>query len=511
MRSLLSLFLLVIALNGAQAQLFMRAYAPLGATFDPPNYYAGSFAAALVPSGHVLTTGNGSVIATDEQGVPQSSYKLRRTSSLNSIGLVLSEAEADGADVFYYATLGSDTMAVVKSDGAGSIAWQAGISGATTGEQLLPTGDGGCMLLYRIGSAGSQRAAIVRYSASGAVLWQKAYRIAGNNADFVARGLARTADGGNLLCGRYKVGVETKSFVCRLGANGSVSWAREIGPGNNDNDEALAATELPNGNIRVALLLPQENMYLGMVDLSATGSFVSSWGYQGATFTVASIRFTSDGAAYGTGGNGSEVFKLAPDGTTVFSVNQEGPSGTTMICQALLPRPDGTQVMLGNYTTNPFSNFIPVLYGSGPLGVLPDPFSSPYAFSMASFNATTGSISPSDSTITGGVDPQLIFESTPLWADTLFAVPNGVNDQYAMPFDLQLRPNPASDQLTIGADSNMDFRSVEVFDLSGARVLSLQGNLRTPYSIDLRSLSSGPCILQVEGQGGRVSQSFLKN
>lgn len=511
MRSFLSLLLVVLTLSDAQAQLFMRAYAPSGATFYPPNYYTGSFAAALVPSGHVLTIGDGSVITTDEEGVPQSCYKLRRTSTLNSDGLLLTKAEADGAHVFYYATLGSDTMAVVKSDGGGSIVWQAGLLGANTGEQLLPTGDGGCMLLYRIGNAGSQRAAMVRYSVSGAVLWHKAYRIAGNNANFIARGLAHTADGGYLLSGSYKAASVTKAFVCRLSANGTVSWAREIGPGNNNYDEALTATELPNGNIRVALSLPQENIYLGMVDLGATGSFVSSWGYQGATFTVGSIRFTSDGSAYCTGGNGAQVFKLAPDGTTVFSMNQEGPPGTNMICQALLPRPDGTQVMLGNYTTNPFSNFIPVLYGSGPLGVLPAPFSTPYTFSMATFSATTSSISPSDSTLTGGLDPQLTFESIPLWADSLFAVPNGVKDQDPVPFDLQLRPNPASEQLTIGAEGTMEFRSVEVFDLSGARVISLQGNLRAPLSIDLRPLSSGPYILQVEGPGGRVSQSFLKN
>lgn len=75
----------------------------------------------------------------------------------------------------------------------------------------------------------------------------------------------------------------------------------------------------------------------------------------------------------------------------------------------------------------------------------------------------------------------------------------------------KLWPNPSSELLTIGADGTMEFRSVEVFDLCGARVISLQGNLRAPLSIDLRPLSRGPYILQVEGPGGRVSQSFLKN
>jgi uncharacterized delta-60 repeat protein len=75
----------------------------------------------------------------------------------------------------------------------------------------------------------------------------------------------------------------------------------------------------------------------------------------------------------------------------------------------------------------------------------------------------------------------------------------------------KLWPNPAMEQLTIGADGNMEFRSVGVFDVAGACVLSHQGNLHAPFSIDLRALSSGPYILQVEGPGGRVSQSFLKN
>lgn len=510
MRYFLSLLLVVLALIDARAQLFMRAYAPLGATFNPPNFYAPASAAAVTPTGYLLADYYGIVCALDPYGEPLACHRLRRASSQAGIGLYLTHVESDGADAFYYASLANDTMIVLKSNGAASITWQAGIVGANTGEQLLPTGDGGCMLLYRIGNAGSQRAALVRYGANGAVIWRKAYRIPGNNSNFMAYGLAHTADGGFLICGQFNSASTSRAFVCRLNANGSVSWAREIGPGNNNDDEAMAVTELPNGNIRVAIRSPQTGMALSMVDLSGTGGFLSSWGYQAPTLGAGPLRFAADGSAYATG-NYSQVYRIAPDGSVVFAQNHEGPPGTSMTPQALLPKADGTQVLLGNYYTNPFSNSISALYASGPLGVLPSPYSSPYSINQVAYTATLSAISPSDSALTGGHTPQLIFQSEPLWADTMFAVPTGVNDQDPVPFDLQIRPNPVSDQLTIGADGNIGFRSVEVFDPSGARVLSLQGNLRTPYSIDLRSLSSGSYILQVEGPGGRVSQSFLKN
>lgn len=507
-RSIIPVSLLLIA-GDMDAQLFMRAYAPAEATFNPPNYYAYGSDAALRPNGYVFTNGNGGVCEINAAGEPVACNRLRRQSTYGSIDLYLNDVATQGNDVFYHASLGADTLVVLRSNGTSSIVWQAAVPGPSQVAEVLPTGDGGCAFLYTFGPY--QRAAVARYSATGTVVWRKTYRLAGNNTLFRARSMASTSDGGFLLCGKMTANGTTSAFILRLDPNGNVSWAQEITPGNNGNAEGLGLTELPGGNIRLAMLLPQPDMYLGMIDLTASGSLVASWGYTGATFSVASVQFGPDGSSYCTGGNGAEVFRLNPDGSIVFAVTQEGPPGTYMLCEALIPRPDGTQVMFGNYTNNPFTNSIPALYASGPLGELPAPFSAPYTFSTAAYTPTLNPITPTDSTLTAQLDVQLTFESTELWEDTLFATPSSVVDRTYDPFDLRMQPNPATDHLTIGTDADMEFRSLQVLDLSGARVLSIQGELPSPCTIDLGSLSSGAYILQVESARGRVSRSFLKN
>ncbi|MBL7939298.1 MAG: T9SS type A sorting domain-containing protein [Flavobacteriales bacterium] len=508
MRSILSV-LLVLNVGNMDAQLFMRAYAPEEATFYPPNYYAYGSDAALRPNGYVFTNFHGIVCDINNDGEPVACSRLRRTSSYASTDLYLNDVATLGNDVFYHASLGADTLVVLRSNGTSSIVWQAAVPGPSQVAQVLPAGDGGCALLYTFGPY--QRAAVARYSATGTVLWRKTYRLVGNNTLFRARSMASTSDGGLLLCGKMTANGTSSAFVLRLDSNGNVNWAREIAPNNGGNAEGMALTELPGGNIRLAVLLPQPGMYLGMIDMTASGAMVGSWGYTGASFSVGSIHFGPDGSAYGTGGNGAEVFRLAPDGSTVFAVTQEGPPGTYMLCEALLPKPDGTQVMLGNYSTNPFTNTITTLYVSGPLGTLPAPFSAPYSFTTAAYTPTLSPINPSDSTLTAQLNVQLTFESTELWKDTLFATPNSVADRPLAPFDLRMQPNPATDHLTIGTDTDTEFRSLQVLDLSGARVLSIQGKLPSPYTINLAQLSSGAYVLQVESPRGRVSRSFLKN
>ncbi len=509
MRHTTLLSFLFLGLPGLHAQLFMRAYAPPGATFNPPNYYAPASAAAVTPTGYLLTSYYGIVCALDPYGAPLACHRLRRASSQAGIGLYLNHAVSDGADAFYYASLGNDTMIVLKSNGAASMAWQAGMVGANTGEQLLPTGDGGCMLLCRIGNAGSQRAALVRYSANGTVLWRKAYRIPGNNANFMARGLARTADGGFLICGKFSSATTSRAYVCRLNANGSVSWAREIGPGNNNNDEALALIELPNGSIRVAIQFAQAGMALGMVDLSSTGAFVNSRGYQEPTLGVGSLRFAADGSAYATG-NYAQVYRLAPDGSIAFAQNQEGPAGTYMAPQALLPKADGTQVLLGNYSTNPFSNSISALYASGPSGVLPAPYSSPYGINQIAYTASLSTISPSDSTLTGGHTPQLIFQPEPMWADTLFGAPSAIPEQSPALMELAVSPNPAREQITVSTDYLPGPIELRIRDVHG-RVHERRSDQHTGLiTIPIAQLPASAYVIEAITPYGRSTARFIK-
>jgi hypothetical protein len=469
-----------------------------------------SFGTAVLPSGYMMTHSNGLAWTVDDYGEPLVSARLRRAAAPNAPNLRLYKVENDGANTFYYAEAGTDTMAVVKTSSAWSIAWQSGIAAYPSGEQLMPTGDGGCALLYRVGPSGFQRAAVVRYNPDGSVLWHKAYRIAGNGAPFTARGIARTANGGYLMCGKHGAGSNARPYVMRLAADGSVSWAREVTAGNGGNAEGLAVTELPNGNVRVALLLPQPGMYLGMVDLSSSGTTLGSWGYSGTGFSVGNIRFGADGSAYCTGGNDGKVFRLAPDGTVVFAQEQFGPPNTYLLCQALLPKSDGTQVMLGNYTTNPFANSVPALYASGPLGALPAPFSTPYTISQAAYSATMAALSPSDSLLTGLMNPQLEFASAPQFRDTLFGTPTLVETLEDRNPMLRAQPNPATDFLNIDVEAGLVASAVRITDPKGSLVLTERVAKSGRMTLDIRALPSGTYLIELIGAQGRSVGRFSR-
>lgn len=502
--------ILLLSTSPAAAQFFMRAYGPLGTIFHPPNYYASSFDAAVSPTGYVLTLYTGSVCLLDQSGIPQTSATFQRSTAPTAGNMYLTDVEVEGSANFYHMQLGLDTLTVVKTNAGTNIGWQAAMLGASESGRLLPTSDGGCAFLHSVGPSTGLRAAIVRYTANGSVAWRKAYRIEGNSGSFTATAIASTTDGGFLIAGKYFSGTEQKPYVCRISTTGIVQWAREIAPANGGQSACLALTELPNGNVRVAIQYPQVGMTLSLADLSSSGGFIGSWGYQGAGFSAASLRFGTDGSAYGVGGNASLVFRLAPDGSPVFAVQQNGPVGTNMVTQKLTPTPDGNQVMLGNYTTNPFSNSIPALYKSGPLGVLPPPYGGASSLTMATYTATVSTLSPSDSTFTGGFDPQLELVSESLLTDTLFETPSSIADTRTLHPLLELLPNPAHDILEVRWPATLNNGTLMVHDARGRTVMQHRTNSAGAMRLDVRLLTVGAYTLNLSGNGYHTTSHFIK-
>ena len=80
-------------------------------------------------------------------------------------------------------------------------------------------------------------------------------------------------------------------FVIPVEIDGESALAA-IATGNSASAEGRAVTELADGNIRVAVVSPQAGMPLGMIDLTAAGTLVASWGYSGATFNVGRIHWS---------------------------------------------------------------------------------------------------------------------------------------------------------------------------------------------------------------------------
>jgi hypothetical protein len=65
---------------------------------------------------------------------------------------------------------------------------------------------------------------------------------------------------------------------------------------------------------------------------------------------------------------------------------------------------------------------------------------------------------------------------------------------------LLIAPNPAENQVFIGNKSNNVLEGAEIFDISGRRYQSLQGNALSE-AIDVSDLSQGMYFISVTGAG----------
>lgn len=112
-----------------------------------------------------------------------------------------------------------------------------------------------------------------------------------------------------------------------------------------------------------------------------------------------------------------------------------------------------------------------------------------------------------------------------VWADLLDL---GTSNQLALAFNLNgavvlgvnshdfsskvaLAPNPASETVTIIDGSNSMESTVEIFDISGRMVKSLQSDYANNLTINVSDLSSGNYILKLKSANGVATKKFLKS
>lgn len=80
----------------------------------------------------------------------------------------------------------------------------------------------------------------------------------------------------------------------------------------------------------------------------------------------------------------------------------------------------------------------------------------------------------------------------------------GVNDIEAKKKEISIYPNPAKDFITIKSDSKVN--NIEIFDASGRKVQTILKDNK----IDVRNLSSGNYIINVETKDGVSTEKFIK-
>jgi uncharacterized delta-60 repeat protein len=194
---------------------------------------------------------------------------------------------------------------VMKLNATGGIIWRSVFGGGGWDQvaSIAPTSDGGCAVAGYGQSfgLGGHDAFIIKYNASGAMVWKKAY---GGPADEGINKIIQTSDGGYIVAG------QTESFgagnydvlVMKLNSSGNITWARTLGGANDD--EGMSVYPTADGGYIV------------------TGNTMS-FGWGGPDFLV--LKFNSIGSVhlkrtYGSGGfdKGTSIVQSA-DGNYIIT------------------------------------------------------------------------------------------------------------------------------------------------------------------------------------------------
>ncbi|MGB8195133.1 MAG: Calx-beta domain-containing protein, partial [Chitinophagaceae bacterium] len=139
----------------------------------------------------------------------------------------------------------NDDAIVMKLDGKGSLLWSKTLGGPQEDylSQVVATPDGG---FVATGSTNGTDATpysgdcwMVRFDASGNVVWQKRFFVNGNAGNISL--LTATSDGGFAFTGTFPYTPGLSDFmVVKTDANGNILWQRKLGSGNSDGGNGIA-------------------------------------------------------------------------------------------------------------------------------------------------------------------------------------------------------------------------------------------------------------------------------
>jgi len=192
--------------------------------------------------------------------VPSAQVTWSRTyggSSYDSFSAVIPTSDGGfvGAGETYSFGLQQGGVWVVKMNSAGAVAWQniySSPSGTSVASSIIQTSDGGYAvvgLTYASG-AGACDVWVLKLNAAGLIGWQKTYGGAGAESGFA---ISQTSDGGFIVAG------DTDSFgagnldfmLLKLTASGAVLWQKAYGTSSND-ESPSAVRQTSDGGYIVA-------------------------------------------------------------------------------------------------------------------------------------------------------------------------------------------------------------------------------------------------------------------
>jgi hypothetical protein len=214
---------------------------------------------------------------------------------------------------------------VIKLDSSGDSIWQYTYGGSSVDLAYAsePTADGGLVVAGGAVSfgAGGYDVWVLKLSASGTVMWQKAF---GGPSDDLAFAIEQTADGGFIVAGRtnsYGAG-NTDFWILKLKASGELEWQRTYG--GSAVDWAFSVRQTSDGGYVAAGRTDSfgaGSSDVWILKLDASGNILWQRTFGGSSLDYAySINLAQDGsylvagvaASFGAGSYDMVALKLEP-------------------------------------------------------------------------------------------------------------------------------------------------------------------------------------------------------
>lgn len=382
---------------------------------------------------------------------------------------------------------------VVKLSATGAIVWQKTFGGTSyefaNSIQLTP--DGGYIMAGKTGSNngdvtgnhGFSDAWVVKLSATGVIMWQKAL---GGPYDDWAYSVQPTADGGYIMAGQtysFHGDVmgnwgwpDSDALVVKLSSTGAIVWQKALGDNGSDAAFSILPT-LDGGSILAGYSGYEDGNVTGnhgfidawVVKLSATGTIEWQKNLGGINheearsiistpdggYIVAGFTFSNDGDVTGNHGiSDAWVVKLSSTGTLVWekTIGASGREGANSIQLT----PDGGYIVAGLS------------------------------------NSTDGDVTGNH----GDYDAWVVKLEPELMATTSFASQ-----------ELKIFPNPAKNILQLQTATNGSLDKITITDLTGKIVLTQTTNTA---QINVEPLASGMYILEATSGENKLSSKFVK-
>jgi uncharacterized delta-60 repeat protein len=237
---------------------------------------------------------------------------------------------------------GGRDFLVIKLTSLGTVSWAKTYGGGSSDQaySIQQTLDGGYIVVGRTCSFGSwsYNFLVIKLGANGTVSWAKTY--GGSSNDF-AYSIWQTSDGGYIVAGHTKsFGAGNWDFlVIKLNATGAVSWAKTYGGSTHDCANSIQQTS--DGGYIVAGFTDSfgTNGDFLVIKLDASGdvSWAKTYGGTGCeeTYFIESIQQTSDSGyivagytrSFGAGDYDFLVIKLDSSGDVSWAKTYGGAGG----------------------------------------------------------------------------------------------------------------------------------------------------------------------------------------